>query len=1066
MRAKLALKNIYRSWVRSLFIFILLAAVTYSLFSNVMEFVITKRETERVIELYDGVGTLEKDDLYYYSAEVQGTGEYIYTDERVSRDIFTEYKDNLLAHMRYDRIDTADIDKIEVLPYVTYADRRYMTAGVSEDYLRLDSDSRFFYDFTSSYVIEATFDGYYERNGSARLSDFKVLCGPNAEVTYAYQYFILYPVPPAPVYTNSEGETVKSEEWMNGNCLVTDNVEYTEEYMQNLVPGQRYVFIARSTTIKPAADMSPMFYLTDQFAYGWCDGIWSLEGEGENYLETEKFAPLKQYIELVETDMHTFDVVYTRDMDSIRYFNDGTIGIVEGRGLNGEDYANGSNVCVVNHEVARVYGLEIGDTITLDLGNKLFEQYEGIGAIAAVPDRMSTDYTEATLEIVGIYKDTRSARLRQNDPCWSYSLNTIFVPTHLLNVSEEELQNHTFAPGEFSFVIENVYDVELFEKECAGQIESMGYRLTLTDGNWREIEEIYESSQRTALFKIFVLCLAVFATTCFTVMLYILGRRRDFAIMRVLGAAKPKANRALTLPLMVITCSAVIVGMLTAWIITVQNITFDDVMTQTVGFIPDTSVPLELVLVCVAAVILLAFVVAISMLGIIGRKSPLELLQDRSQKKAAKKSRKKNVPAEEPAEVTLGEWVSLEPVKRDGKNRTAEFIRRFVLRNIQRTKGKALMYVLVSALLLNVSGQLAILQQVYAKAFEETEVVSKYAGSLNIAYVSQLQESGYVKDVFYRAFRQVDMDKVMTGICITNDIDRYCEEEVNVTFLEGYDKSIMQTHEPILIMDAGAMRRFGYELGDTVRLSTYGEYDMRRLNMTSYYRYSNSKASGMTDDEVYPYIAQELEKWYQTYSDEFLIVGCTDSAGLNIYTPGIKTLNVAYGLLVVMDMTEATLIDNNLVKEYREYGEELADANRTYEVAFIMDSAEVEHIANNISVLELLYPVAVIAMLVIGIFMTSLIIVQTSKDIAIMRVLGTSKRRTRVIIILERMLLCFAGMVLAAIIMFAMRGVTAAVARKIVFILTAYFAAVIAASAIASMAATRKNVLELLQTKE
>ncbi len=1066
MRTKLALKNIYRSWVRSLFIFILLAAVTYSLFSNVMEFVITKRETERVIELYDGLGTLEKDDLYYYSAAVQGTGEYIYTDERVSSEIFTEYKDNLFGHMRYDRLDTADLDKIETLPYITYTDRRYMTAGVSEEYLRLDSDSRFFYDFTSCYVIEATFDGYYERNGSARLSDFKVICGPNAAVTSAYQYFILYPVPPAPRFKNADGEMEEPKQWTNGNCLVTDNVEYTGEYMQNLVPGQRYVFVARSTNIKPAADMSPLFFLTDQFTYGWCDGIWSLEGESENYLDTEKFAPLRQYIELVETDMHTFDVVYTRDMDSIRYFNDGTIGMVEGRSLNSDDYINGANVCVINHEVARVYGLEIGDTITLKLGNKLFEQYEGIGAIAAVPERLSTDYTEATLEIVGIYKDTRSARLRQEDPCWSYSINTVFVPTRLLNVSEEELQNHTFAPGEFSFIIENVYDVELFEKACSWQIENMGYRLTLTDGNWRELEEIYESSQRTAMFKIMVLCLAVFATTCFTVMLYILGRRRDFAIMRVLGAAKPKANRALTLPLMVITCSAVLAGMITAWIITVQNITFDDAMTQTVGFVPDTSVPLWLVTVCVVAVILLAFVIAVSMLGIIGRKSPLELMQDRSQRKAAKKSRKKTEPAQEPAEVTLGEWVSLEPVKRDGKKRTAEFIRRVVLRNIQRTKGKAVMYVLVSALLLNVAGQLAILQQVYAKAFEETEVVSKYAGSLNIAYVSQLQESGYVENVFYRAVRQVDVDKVMAGICITNDIDRFCEEEVNVTFLDGYDKSIMQTHEPILIMDAGIMQMYGYKLGDTVRLSNFGEYDIMRFNLTSHYRYSNSKASGMTDDDVYPYIAQDLEKWYKGYSTEFLIVGCADREGLNIYTPGIKTFNVAYGLLVIMDMTEATLIDNNLVKEYREYGEELADANRTYEVAFIMDSTEVEHIANNIAVLELLYPVAVIAMLVIGVFMTSLIIVQTSKDIAIMRVLGTSKRRTRAIIVLERVLLCLAGMILAAVIMFAMRGITVAVARKIVFILAAYFAAVLAASVVASMAATRKNVLELLQTKE
>ena len=1067
MRTKLALKNIYRSWVRSVFIFILLAAVTYSLFSNVMEFTITKRETERVIEMYDGVGILEKADLYYYAAAVQGSGEYIYTDDRVSRDIFTEPKDNLFGAMLYKRLSNEDLSEIESLPYVSYADRRYMTAGVSKDYMRLDSDDRYFYDFTSCYVIEATLDTYYEQNGTIKVSDFEFLCGPNTSAAEDYEFLLIYPEPEQPVYIDDKGEEIRPSEWWNGPCLVTNNRRYTHEFCSDLIPGQRYVFVTRSPGISYGGDMSPQFYLTDQFTYDWCDGVWSLEGEPENYLETEKFAPLRKYVEMTETDMHTFDIVYTQDMKSIKYFADGTMGIVEGRYLTREDYLSNSNVCLINHEIARVYDLEIGDTITLDLGNKLFEQYEGIGAISAAPERMSTEYTEATVEIVGIYKDTRSARLRQNDPCWSYSINTIFVPTHLLNVDELELENHEFAPGEFSFIIENVYDVELFENECANKVKHMGYKLTLTDGNWKEIEQVYEDSKTTSIIKLMILTAAVFATTCFTVMLYILGRKRDFAIMRVLGTSRTDARKALILPMMVITAAAVFVGTAAAWIITVQNITFSDAMTQAVGFVVDTSVPIWLVILCFAAEILLTFIIASLMLIIIGIKSPLELLQDRSQKKAAKKAKKKAAQlVREPDVVVLGEWVSLAPPKPDGKKRTFKFIWQYVTRNIKRTRGKAIMFILVSVLLLNVAGQLNILHQVYVEAFNNTEVVSSYAGSLNIAYVSQLQESGYVKNVFYRSFRQVDLDKVTTGICITNDIDRYCGEEVNITFLEGYDKSIMQTHEPIIILDKGAMTRLNYKLGDTVRLSQLGEYDMRHWTLIRNYRYSHVKASGMTDDEIYPYIAKDLEKWYQNYSDEFLIVGYTDREGLNIYTPGIMTFNTAYGMLVVMDMTEATLIDNNKVREYREYGEELADANRTYEVAFIMDSTKIEHISNNISILELLYPVAVTAMLIIGAFMTCLIIVQTSKDIAIMRVLGTSKKRTRIMIVAERIILCILSMILAAAVIFVMRGATAVVARKTAIILTLYFAAILLASVVASAAASRKNVLELLQTKE
>ena len=140
MKPKLALKNIYRSLVRSIFIFLLLASTTSLLFSNIMEFYVNKRETEKAIAMFDGIGTTEKRDISIYAQEMR-YGEYIFTDSRVPMDFYPA-KDTAMyrSKFRYDKLTDSEIDFIEKMPDVTYTDKRYMTSGVSDIYKRLDMD--------------------------------------------------------------------------------------------------------------------------------------------------------------------------------------------------------------------------------------------------------------------------------------------------------------------------------------------------------------------------------------------------------------------------------------------------------------------------------------------------------------------------------------------------------------------------------------------------------------------------------------------------------------------------------------------------------------------------------------------------------------------------------------------------------------------------------------------------------------------------------------------------------------------------------------------------------------
>jgi len=179
------------------------------------------------------------------------------------------------------------------------------------------------------------------------------------------------------------------------------------------------------------------------------------------------------------------------------------------------------------------------------------------------------------------------------------------------------------------------------------------------------------------------------------------------------------------------------------------------------------------------------------------------------------------------------------------------------------------------------------------------------------------------------------------------------------------------------------------------------------------------------------------------------------------FLPGNLSDSKDFGRLVIVPSVTATLADNWKADEYRAFGEELAGANGTGEVAFVMDTSKLDSVKNNILLMNTLYPIMIAAVMVIGAFLCGMLIIQNSKDIAIMRVLGTSKRRVRAIMVLEHMILCIVGIVLAAAVL-AVRGVF----TQMLWVIALYVVVIFAASYVASVLASRKNVLELLQTKE
>jgi len=1074
MKPRISLKILYRSPVRTALTFILLVAVTFALFSQVLEYSVAKREMEKAVNSYKGVGSVVNGQ---FVNELSDSFGYMFADQRVENHVVPEPFETLYRGGGYESLTDEQIEAITNMPYVSYVDTRYLTAGVTQ-YRRLDVDTRY-YEYTHNCVIEGTPKGI-DAYGSLIVGDVELVGGEpiSPAVSKFGEVDILIDSEPSVLAFALQASTERDvlfyfyEPTDRVVSFYSDKTNYGREYFDTLEFGERYVFVLRyEDYLVPRPDIYT-YYLTDIFSYGQCDAVYPLKGEPENYLETEKFAPLREYIEIIETDMYTQDMVYTYDMDSIRYFSDGTMGISEGREITPEDTENGNNVCVVHHDFAQEYGLQIGDKITVDLGNKLFEYFYTTGAIAAVKERASTSYTTTELEIVGIFKDSRNkyATLPYDDDAWGFGKNTIFIPQHLLNVEASELENHKVYPQEFGFVVGNAWDLPAFNEEVLPKFEEMGLEVTFVDGGFGEILTAFRETERIAIIKIAILLFAIVVITWFVSMLYIVGRRRDFAVMRLLGTSKGRASGSLLLPLGVIAVAAVILGSVGAYIYTLQNISENASLAVLSGFEIDFTVSPWVVLACVLGEIVLTVLLALLLLAIIGRKSPLELMQDNTSKGKKRRKKKKTVYVPEPQEpIVLGEWESIGRLTPDGKNRSAQFVRRYVLRHIKRTLGKALMFIIVSALLINIAGQLLVMKESYVEIFENTEVVSKYAGFLNIAYVQDLIASGYAKDVWYHSNHKIDIDREEAFIMVDNNPYRLAEEigyeDFEITWLEGYDISSMYTLNYVVVMGKDIMAERGYELGDTVEFSACGWYDEVVRQKLLHARSELFNFDSYTEEEVIEIYQDEINERYYSKAHEFTIIGTVSDAknitGQHVYTPGCNELVMNYGKIVIPPEVTAVLADNYKAEEYREFGMALAGKNLTGEIAFIMDTSKIENVRNNIDLMNMLYPIMVAAVLVIGAFLCIMLIIQTSKDIAIMRVLGTPKRTVRGILVSEQMLLCILGIVLAGIVL-AIRGVFA----DMLVVFGLYIVVIFLAALVSSAAATRKSPLALLQTKE
>ncbi len=1105
MRSLQLIKTLFRTPFKTFLTFLLLSAVTFVLFSRVGEYAITSKEIESSAKEYRGVG----------SAEISPASEtnptwpaYVYEDSHLLG------KDS--NFLGYQPLSQEQVSSLSELPYISSLSTRYMTPGVSDKYYRMDEGGDY-YNYTARFIIEATLSEveygkkYVEGKYNDLILEGSTLLAGNLPWSIENERLKVHSFP------NRIEQGISSIMINSRVTAVYDNSYiYDTEYIKNLTLGDRYVFIGR---YEPLSDTMRL-YLGDILTNRWCEAVQPVKGQPENYLATDQFTPLNELIELTNSDLHTFDVVYTDDMSAIMRFAEGNMTIASGRGLTEEDSGQGANVCVVSSDFASSNKLNLGDKIILKLGTELFGQYRGLGAVAATSERYSTPEKVEELEIVGIYMDTDSKRNQLSKPNWGYSINTVFVPTSLLPLDEGKLDNHMFSPGEFSFTVDDAWDIPAFLESIKNEtlrLEEMGLKIIFHDDGWPDIVDKYKTSMKLSRIAIAALSVAVIASTGLIVYLFIGRKKKEYAIMRALGTTRKEAVRALLLPFMLLTVSAVLVGSCAAWVYTTNTFSPNSTFSKIPDHAVSTSIPITVAAGCILGEILLVLALALYRIWRISTIPPLMLLQDNQTKQARSKKPEQseevmevnddnsgvNVPINDipindipindtpisnaPINNTIdsqvlntaiqnGSEVNLNKVNLNIRyNRHKGFVLRYIAKHIRRSAGKSVLSILLSALLFGAVGQFEAMRLSYINLCNSPDIKATFINGLPLLSVINVMKTGYVINPYYEYTDDADFNYSKVDWAVTNDIAGYTGEEIGITYAEGYDEACMEEFGKTCIVGDRLLGESGLKLGDQVHVTAPGT--LNSLKLVYINKYKNTHPDNVLPDEKILELGNdEIKKELLRQGSYYTIVGTVKTPsgkyGGMVFSPG--TLNAApiFGQEVSLDLAEFTLADNLRAHEFRSYVEGM-DGISTKEyssnrVAFTMDTSKIDNLLKALSLFEKLLPVVLTVAVLIEGLVCGLIILHSSKEAAILRILGTSRQRTCIILMLEQVLLCIAGLILGAIGLLLYNGTPAVsgILVKLYFIAAMYFVACFAGSFICSVITANRKVLNLLQEKE
>ena len=274
------------------------------------------------------------------------------------------------------------------------------------------------------------------------------------------------------------------------------------------------------------------------------------EGQSlEDFLADPENAGWVDLLQALDCQYESFSVLGTDLLDSLYLFHENIATVVEGRGFDSADYADGNRVCLISQTLAQANGLHVGDKLDLSLYNGVFDLPDPIqiGVNTQFLDSLEQIQDTREYEIVGVYRNAKEWEPLSLQPVTSYNFNpnTIFVPNASL-AGLETYQHDDINSGDINKLLLRSY---VFQNGAEENMEALfaekGWPTDLLvyfDGGYSAIKEAmvgFMDSPR----QLFVLAVATFLVILTVyVVLFVMKQRRNAGLMLSLGAGKGRAG--------------------------------------------------------------------------------------------------------------------------------------------------------------------------------------------------------------------------------------------------------------------------------------------------------------------------------------------------------------------------------------------------------------------------------------------------------------------------------------------------------------------------------------------
>ena len=280
----------------------------------------------------------------------------------------------------------------------------------------------------------------------------------------------------------------------------------------------------------------------------------------------------------------------------------------------------------------------------------------------------------------------------------------------------------------------------------------------------------------------------------------------------------------------------------------------------------------------------------------------------------------------------------------------------------------------------------------------------------------------------------------------TNDAGRGLDG-CKVAYAEGYDGSALGGGGSLCLLGRSLAEELGVRPGDTVSLISHQKYTFLK--------------------ELYEVEYQEKERFQTALSQEdkmYTVAGILEAedegANASVFAAAGEAAEEVVGNPFSVGTCEFSLADNEKADELNLFLDEQNKRGKPYTLgsSYYVDTSGLENIRRICALLGALFPVAVAAAALLGLLGPALVILQSAKEAALLRILGVTKRRACCMLVLEQAVLGLAGIVLvAAGLALCSPGLLVRGADTLAFCYALYFLAYACGASIAAAQATRRR---------